>query len=624
VRLSLWSEPYNPSGSVAAPGVERTLSGARLEPSALLVREAVQNSWDAKDPQHWGPVQFSVHGRTLEGGQLGALRAELLHGDPPGIDGFAEQLSGPVRILVVADRGTTGLGGATRADIATSGPTDFVDFVRNVGQPPDKDLGGGTYGFGKSVFYRASLISTIVVHTRCRTATGAEERLIAACLGQPFIEADRRHTGRHWWGVPAGDEVGVDPVRGVEAAELAAMIGLPPFRRGEFGTTVAVVDADLGDEPRNRITAMAEAAAWHCWPKLIPIDADGAADMRFSFRWEDEPVPVPDPDQHPDLREYAEALRQILRQRDRPSAAPGTGVHSIDCHRPRQHLGLIALRTYLQPATPPVAAASPVGPVSHHVALLRHPRLIVNYRPGPESPVPGTAWAGVFLAETKVDRAFAAAEPPSHDAWNWKELPERSWERTFVKVALERVDRAANSFASPPAPGEGGPAVPLGGLSDALGGLFATAPGTGTSILPGISDGRAAEGGRSSRRAGVGAGSGRRHAPVIELVGGGGLRIIDGRRVLVVLFRVHEGIPTGPVLTTADVGVAVNDGGTTEKEAPLASDAPAVLWWMTDDGSVVHDPSLRLDGGDDRVWSVAVTVPDDTAVRVRLAAESSS
>ena len=78
---------------------------------------------------------------------------------------------------------------------------DFVDFVRNIGQPPDKDFGGGSFGYGKAAFYIASAARTILIDTLCRDADGElERRFIGARLVTTSTMSGRPYTGRHWWG----------------------------------------------------------------------------------------------------------------------------------------------------------------------------------------------------------------------------------------------------------------------------------------------------------------------------------------------------------------------------------------------------------------------------------------
>lgn len=53
------------------------------------------------------------------------------------------------RLLVISDRGTSGLDGPVRADlpVGKGEKRNFVDFLRNVGQPPSAEGGGGTFGY---------------------------------------------------------------------------------------------------------------------------------------------------------------------------------------------------------------------------------------------------------------------------------------------------------------------------------------------------------------------------------------------------------------------------------------------------------------------------------------------
>ena len=153
------------------------------------------------------------------------IREEILVDPPPGLPLGAELSGAGLQILYFADFGTSGLGGPTRAD-HPGAERDFVDFVRNIGQPPDRDLGGGSFGYGKAAFYLASRARTILVDTLCTSPDGdLERRFIGCALGDSFEEDGRPHTGRHWW----GDLVdGVpEPLVGWDAEYAAQVLGLP-------------------------------------------------------------------------------------------------------------------------------------------------------------------------------------------------------------------------------------------------------------------------------------------------------------------------------------------------------------------------------------------------------------
>ena len=53
MKLSLQSEEYPPTGGMGARGVKKSLGKPKLHPLELMVREAAQNSWDARlDDSH--------------------------------------------------------------------------------------------------------------------------------------------------------------------------------------------------------------------------------------------------------------------------------------------------------------------------------------------------------------------------------------------------------------------------------------------------------------------------------------------------------------------------------------------------------------------------------------------
>src|SRR4051812_22506365 len=238
IELERYSEPYSATGGLAAIGVLNQLGRPDTEPLEVLVREAVQNCWDAKRPDSPG-IRVDIGRATLDHEQLSLLRHSVLVDPPPGLPLELELREG-MQTMYFADFGTHGLAGPTRAD-RSGEPRDFVDFVRNIGQPPDKDFGGGSFGYGKAAFYIASRARTIVVDTLCQRPGGElERRFIACALGENYTAGGRPYTGRHWWGrmldgVP-------EPLIGSDAEEASRVLELPD-RQGLEGlrTTVVIV-----------------------------------------------------------------------------------------------------------------------------------------------------------------------------------------------------------------------------------------------------------------------------------------------------------------------------------------------------------------------------------------------
>src|SRR4051812_36341141 len=59
-----WSQPFAPEGSAAAEGIVKQLGRPTLDPLAVLVREAAQNSADAQR-EDTDLVEFRIDVRTL-------------------------------------------------------------------------------------------------------------------------------------------------------------------------------------------------------------------------------------------------------------------------------------------------------------------------------------------------------------------------------------------------------------------------------------------------------------------------------------------------------------------------------------------------------------------------------
>ncbi len=506
MKLQLDSERVAPTGNVTSKGIMNQLGRPNLDVLAVLVREAVQNSWDARASDEEA-VRFGVRGWKLDSYQRQVLREVVFTECPPheGLPILTHLASDEdFNVLAVYDRGTSGLGGPTRADISTPADEarDFVDFLRNVGQPPDKQFAGGTYGYGKAAFYRASRVHTICVHTHCQFRGQLESRFMASALGEPYTAGRYRYTGRHWWG-EMRDEI-VEPLLNRKADEIADAVGLPSFAPDERGTTVLVLQPILGDllpfsatsaietirrTPLQALNLITEYLLYFFWPKMLRY-ANSHPSMIFEAAWQGEKINIPDPADFPPLQGFVQAM-QLLKNKAADSNSPfQTRVAAIASQRPAKHLGELVLQQFPSSGvrTPKLGtnhADSPFVELTHHTALMRQPELVVKYLAGTGFPNERLGYAGVFIVDPAVDPVFAKSEPPTHDDWVAESL-EDSWHKRYVKAVYREVEKEMDVFAKPPAARSALPSLtPLGAFANRLGSsLLPSEPGPAATFKP--------------------------------------------------------------------------------------------------------------------------------------------
>lgn len=496
--LSLFSEEYTPHGNVAAEGILNQLGRPGLDLLTLLVRETVQNSRDARLSDE-ETVCFTIAGRTLTTTQLDFLRTMVLV-TPPSSLKIHEVLppaseTDNIQVLVISDRGTSGLNGPIRANTPddSSGSRNFANFFFNTGQSKGKQFSGGTYGYGKSILYRVSKVHTICAYTRCQVEGKLQSRFMAAALDPHEEEKQagyRRYTGRHWWGRQSSADNIHEPIVGNEADEIAHALGLPPFEGNEQGTTYMLLCPALGLPSLERaMQDIAQALLWYAWPAMI-TQPNGISAMQFSVTYEGKDIPIPDPSTHPPLNGFVAAMR-LLQENQQDAQDYMWQVTTLASQRPKQRLGKLTLLRFLREdranpdqtqADDTPGTAFPITRTSQHIALMRNTGLIVKYLEGPNLPGSRFEYGGVFIAERAIDSAFAQAEPPTHDDWNPQTINDRQ-EKTYVNVALRDIKKAAVEFTTPlPVASMGGKVVPLGSFADKLASFMIGVKGSGAHI----------------------------------------------------------------------------------------------------------------------------------------------
>lgn len=640
-----FSQPYPPDGANAAEGIRNQLGRPELDLLTLLVRESAQNSWDAR-LRDGLPVDFRIDVTTVGPAHASSWRELLLAGAPPRIEDFPlrETLLQPVvRLLTVSDRNTRGLGGPTRADRAVGAERDFVSFVRNIGEPRDTPLGGGTYGFGKGIFFRVSKPGTILVHTRCRMPGGTyETRLIGCALWRSYVAEEggekRRWTGRHWWGDTSGEVV--EPLVGPAAEAAARRLGLRPFAPTETGTTIVVIAPDLdGQEPAEAAGYLAETMAWHLWPKMISVEGRDPA-MRLSVTCDGVEHPVPDPRGTLPLKLFVEAYEQML----------GPEGESLHCHKPRRLLGRLGLVKRFVPGTQPSRASRllDIEDAVHHVCLMRPAELVVTYHAGPRPPSVHVGYAGVFRADERMDEVYAKAEPPTHDAWNPQSLGRP--ESTFVRTTFQRIGEKLNgllSLSGTARPGATG--VALGAASSYFSGLVGGAWGIGGATAYSSPDGSAtrtrrgrhqpppptgAATGRDGRPAGAGVSGGPEpgatasstgeagaapRRPRVQYVGEPYYQDRAEGTLLVQEFRLPV---EGPQHIRIDLAVTLPGTGGRETDPPAGAGQPELVGWEDGGGKLHSGDGCVVLGGGETLWRALVRPAPDTMTEIAVKAEA--
>ncbi|WP_018180125.1 hypothetical protein [Jongsikchunia kroppenstedtii] len=599
-----WSQPFPPEGGGTAEGIKRALGRPSLPEFAILVREAVQNSWDARTGDR---ILFKISLRKLGSDAIQWRHWIGASSDSDQERGLLAGLHSDSWILTVSDRGTSGLGGPLRSDEPDKPDqvANFVQFIRNVGEPRDKDLGGGTYGFGKGIFYRISEAGAILVDTLNTDGDESSRRLMGAALGG--IETDgtgRRFTGRHWWGA-INDDI-PDPVTGDAAAQIADQLGLPGFRDGITGTDVTVILPNLElDEIDGDVELLAARLRahiyWYLWPKLVGTPNQAGIDFELEVNGVE--YEFPELKDMPVFSSFESALVNLR-------AAEGTDFTMASHMKKYGFLGHLSIERTMpsmygdrNSVWESMQATAPIEAPYRHIARMRQAELIVDYFPGEPMSTTNIGYVGAFVASATVDEFFAQAEPPTHDGWETgalvgpaKGIVQRS--KTWLGDQCRQQVEATSGTRSKAVQG-------LGRLSSSLGAFVAGAAGTRPTPAKGKS---------------AGSGPGRKRASAYEVRRQSHVVVSDQIAYVDCEVEIAESVPEG-LLLTAEASVILASGRKENPfDAPAGAAETAVLYWYFDgnandriDGPVLDSAHMRPGR-----WTARARALDDVSVRVTV------
>jgi hypothetical protein len=442
-------ERHAQMGGANADAFRNTLAGQGLEEEHLFIREAIQNSVDAALADGTR-VNVRLVDRRLTGVDLdsflSALRLDAAGNGPRsrrGVLGTSEQpergiddvLRGGLRVLCIEDHGTVGLTGGERVS-RPSRDDRFRNLCLELGSTPPPEAGrGGTFGYGKSVYWVASKLWTVVLYSRF---TPAHQDTDARLMGVSWFRAhthpegsdaeENQFTGRAWLGEVDGDEA--RPLRGDEAHEFASRLGIAPRDEGDTGTSILILGCDVD------LDNLREGVERWWWPRILTdklaveiVHADGS-------------IRRPSPRHKPVLGRYIRAW-DLLHASE--IAGDNDAVESVTYHS--RELGCYAITSEGSDSDAPYPDEDEDHVLS---AMIREPGMVVHYAPGPVMSAGHPMCAGVFVANAELDITLAKSEPPGHNLWDWKSTRrDRSLsdvERQRIELLYKKVRESAHAY----------------------------------------------------------------------------------------------------------------------------------------------------------------------------------
>jgi len=153
------------------------------------------------------------------------------------------------KFLAVRDYNTTGLTGKTnKADVNDGDYGNFIKLVYDLGKPQGNEGRGGSWGYGKTIYYRLSIVGLTIYYSRIKNADNRYESRLAACLIEDETKPKTMLQGLNgssksgvaWWGEKISENKTVPITDEKFITEFLEIFGLEEYKGSETGTTVII------------------------------------------------------------------------------------------------------------------------------------------------------------------------------------------------------------------------------------------------------------------------------------------------------------------------------------------------------------------------------------------------
>ena len=207
----------------------------------LLIRESLQNSLDAA-----AQGSSSVNIDIVSGNFISKDLNKHLEKVESSLNRRYGNSKG--RFIAIRDSETTGLTGPVRyKEVKKNDFGNLLKLVYEISKPQIHEGAGGSWGLGKTIFFRLG-IGLVIYYSRIRKGRTYESRL-AACLVEDETRDDALipqtlgvKRGIAWWGKRdgVGSDVTVPVDNESEIKKILSVFSIEPYKQKETGTTIII------------------------------------------------------------------------------------------------------------------------------------------------------------------------------------------------------------------------------------------------------------------------------------------------------------------------------------------------------------------------------------------------
>lgn len=233
----------------------------------LLVREAIQNSLDAADEES---DYVSVDLIT------GSFNSKELSKE---LEGITDSLNkkypaDKYEFIAIADSNTVGLTGKLHHDDVTGNDYgNLIKLVYDICKPQNNEGAGGSWGLGKTVYFRIG-IGLVIYYSRIVNENGCYESRLAASLVEnemnedsliPVINGELK-TGIAWWGEEIQNNKTI-PIRDEKyIKKILSIFNIEPYEGTKTGTVIIIPYINSDELLKNNQAEYLDNEGKQIWP----------------------------------------------------------------------------------------------------------------------------------------------------------------------------------------------------------------------------------------------------------------------------------------------------------------------------------------------------------------------